>query len=58
MLFRAERMVNMANEVQQMTVGVELDLDNFTAKLDAISKALSGIGNVTAKRSAKRKSRI
>jgi len=36
----------MANEVQQMTVGVELELNNFTAKLDAISKALSGIGNV------------
>ena len=36
----------MANEVQQMTVGVNLELKNFTAQLDALQRALSGIANV------------
>lgn len=31
--FRAERMVNMANEVQQMTVGVTLEMENFQRQL-------------------------
>ncbi len=36
----------MANEVQRMTVGVNLELTNVTAQLDALQRALSGIANV------------